>query len=175
MNDRNDVEFVFEEGKRAELPRRFFTMQQMMAGVFLGGPLAGFFMMRRNFLTMGEEDKASVMGFWGIISMFPFLFAALLIPPEVPGVVLQGIVLVFFAAYAHKAQHEALVAMEKSGTMQRFTHWRVAGTAFMAAFITLAIGVALIYAIEAFSPELYQRIFPEVAELMQENAPVQVP
>lgn len=173
MSNQDTVEFDVDGGKKERLPRKFYTVPQVLFGVFLGGPLAGFFMMRRNYATMGDEDRASALGFWGILSMFPFLFAILLLPKEVPGAVVQGIMLVGFTGYIHNAQRDRIHAMESSGTVQRFTHWRMVGMALLSAVITLAIGVVLITVIEMAAPDLYAKMFPEAVIEATENTQVQ--
>ena len=173
MDQRETIEFASDDNQQAKLPRRFYTVPQVLIGVFLGGPLAGFFMMRRNYATMGEEDKASTLGFWGILSMFPFLFAILLLPQNVPGVAVQAGIIAAFTAYIHSTQRDAIQAMEAGGAMQRFTHWRMVGTALLSALITLTMGALLIYAIEMAAPDLYAQLFPEEATAAAENAQAQ--
>ena|SRR6218665_3870625 len=175
MSNHDTVEFAGDDDKKAKLPRKFYTVPQVMFGVFLGGPLGGFFMMRRNYVTMGEEDKASTLGFWGILSMFPFLFAILLLPENIPGLVVQGVIVTAFTGYMQSTQREAIHAMETGGVVQRFTHWRMVGTALLSTLITLAMGALLIYVIEMAAPDLYAQMFPEDAITVQESVQVQEP
>lgn len=173
MDQHETVEFAADDNKKAKLPRRFYTVPQVLFGVFLGGPLAGFFLMRRNYATMGDEDRASSLGFWGILSMFPFLMAIFLLPEEVPGAVVQGVMLVGFTGYIHNAQRERIQAMETGGVMQRFTHWRMVGVALLSALITMAMGVVLLMAIEAAAPDLFAKMFPEETAAAVENTQAQ--
>lgn len=160
-----DQEFVtFDTGgkKRKFLPRRFYTIQQVLLGVFLGGPLAGFFMMRRNYIAMGEEDKASVLGFWGFISIFPLVFILLLLPENVPAVAVQIVLCTAFSSAVNRSQQVGIQAMQDTGWARRFTYWRAVGSALVAAAITFGIGVLVVLAIGEIAPDLYKKMFPEM-------------
>lgn len=159
MSDQQEVVFV-QEGEAPKPKRGFYTAAQVAFGAFLGGPLAGIFMLAKNFKRLGMEDHAATTGFWGLILIVPFTFAMFLIPESVPGAAVPAAICVIFMALVKNYQQAGIDDLEKSGTI-RFTHWRMIGVALAALLITLAIAYAMILFIQSVAPELAAKLFPE--------------
>lgn len=166
MNDRIDPTLIETPADvpAGKPPRRFYTIPQVLFGVLMGGPLAGVFMMRKNFFEMGDEDKASAMGFWGLLAIFPFLFLVIILPENVPGFVVQALSCAVFAGLTTSFQKEAIHAMEKAGVTQRFTHWRMIGVSIVSVVVTFMIAIVIVLGIETIAPEFAAQLFPEEAD-----------
>lgn len=175
MSHQETIEFDIEQPEKKSLRRCFYTVPQVLFGVFLGGPLAGVFMMRRNYVTMGEEDKASALGFWGLASVVLYLLAGFLLLKEVSGTVVQAAVCAVFTAYIHNTQRAAIHEMEAKGIVQRFTHWRMVGSVLASVAVTFFVGLLIMWSIYLAAPELYVKLFPGDPSSVQENVQVQGP
>lgn len=55
---------------------RFYSKNAVLVASFLGGPLAGSFAMRHNFIHLGEKELGEKALKWGLISSICFLFAS---------------------------------------------------------------------------------------------------
>jgi len=159
MSEQQEVVFV-EEGEAPKSKRGFYTAAQVSFGAFLGGPLAGVFMLAKNFKRLGMEDHAATTGFWGLILIVPFIFAMFLIPESVPGVAVPAAICVIFMSLVKNYQQAGIDDLEKSGTI-RFTHWRMIGVTIVALLITVALSYAMMLFIQLVAPELASKIFPE--------------
>lgn len=173
MSHQETIEFDIEQPEKKSLRRCFYTVPQVLFGVFLGGPLAGVFMMHRNYVAMGEEDKAAALGFWGLVPVVLYVIAALLLLKDVPGTVIQGAACAVFTAYIHNTQRTAIHEMEAKGLVQRFTHWRMVGSALASVAVTLFVGFLMIIALNLASPESYAKLFPHEPSSVQENVQAQ--
>lgn len=121
---------------------KMYSSKAMGIATFLGGPLAGAYMMGENFKAMGKPREGQISLVSGIVFtllLFTFLFLA----PEnvidrVPQQLIPGIYTLIFYFLVDHYQGEAL-KQYKAEEKPFYSGWRAAGIGLLSAIISLSV------------------------------------
>lgn len=123
---------------------RMFSPTQTAVACYLGGPLAGVYMMRENFKALDNAEGARKTVLYGglltlaIIAILPFL------PEKTPNMLipLSYTLVARYLVETHQLKKEAI---EQSGLYSFQSNWRVAGVSVVALIPFMALGIAVTY------------------------------
>ena len=129
-----------------------YSPGQVVAGTFLGAPLAGGLFLASNFRAMGEEDlaKASNQVSFGLTVLTMVL--AFLVPEETPNSLIPGVYTAGYYWFVNKTQAKHFEAHIEAGGPKQ-SHWRVAGIGLACMLALFAAMVALVIAFPDLFPE----------------------
>jgi hypothetical protein len=105
-----------------------FSPVQAGLGTFLGGPLAGTYFLRANFLAMGAPGKARAATIGGLVVTALILLAMPFLPEKMPGYIIPIGYTVAARLLVERMQlTKKQIAESPDWTFQ--SNWRVAGVA----------------------------------------------
>jgi len=109
---------------------KFYSIRSISLATFIGGPILGGIVMRKNFVNMGQKlngTLALVIGIVATIAIFAFLFS---IPKEIAGKipppVIPGIYTAFAYLIAQRLMGKELKEHKDNGGTY-YSAWRVFG------------------------------------------------
>jgi hypothetical protein len=108
----------------AEGPRRYYTPWQISVATIIGGPLAGGFFARRNYLEFGAPKKAAAIAGVSILVSIVAIILGSLLPPHVPRSGFAFMIVIAYRWYAESAFAGNIAARKSEG----WTHqswWQV--------------------------------------------------
>jgi hypothetical protein len=126
--------------------RRVFSPAQGSAGTFLGGPLAGTYFIRANYLALGETKRARLATIWGIVICAAILLVLPFMPEKMPGYIIPIAYAITARTIIERAQFtKAYIAA--SNDLAFHSNWRVVGVALLGLviFALLAIGELMLF------------------------------
>lgn len=120
------------------LGRKLYSKKAVMIGTMLGGPLAGAYLLAKNFKTVNKSERVAQAWTIGIIAFFVLILLGFFILEQVP-----NFLFIFFYAWmghfaAEKMQGDFLDKHEEEGGTF-YSNWRAAGIGVIAAAIFLAL------------------------------------
>ncbi len=129
---------------------KLYTLGQIGVATYLGGPIAGCYLVSENFKHFDNTRLANKIQIIGIVSTF-LLFAGILLVPErimdsIPNMVIPLIYTALIAGYAQKSQGETIKESLAIG-YQKYSGWRVAGVSLGFLFLELLYIIALVIVI----------------------------
>jgi hypothetical protein len=111
-----------------------FSPSQGLLGTFLGGPLAGVYFLRANYLAKGEAKRATLTTVWGIVLSLALLCAIPFLPERLPSPVIPLAYTLTVRAIIEKLQFtKAQIA--SSNTFTFASNGKVAGITAIAFLI----------------------------------------
>lgn len=122
-------------------PNKLHTVAQIAGATFLGGPLAGAWLMARNDRALGHADEARKTVIWGLVATAALVALVLVLPEGTPNGVIPVAYTVVMGQIAHKTQG-AQIAAHLEGGGSKGSPWLAAGVGalclvlFMVAAIT---------------------------------------
>lgn len=129
------------EAQEFKQKQRTYTVGQIGVCTFLSGPIAGGWMLSKNYAAFGEEDKSRAalmytgLGIIALCALLPF------VPENFPSSAIP-------AAYTGAVGYVAYTDKENIETFTRQSHWKAFGLSLVSLVIFLVlIGIAL-YAYE---------------------------
>lgn len=120
--------------------KKAFSPAQTGLGTFVGGPLAGTYFLRANFLAMGDPRKARATTIGGIVVTALILLAMPFLPEKMPGYIIPIAYTVTARLLVERMQLTKKQIVESEDWSFQ-SNWRVAGVA-LAGFVLFA-GLAL--------------------------------
>ncbi|WP_462248247.1 VWA domain-containing protein [Ekhidna sp.] len=132
-----------------------YKIASIWAASFFGGPLAGGYLIRHNFLFLGENDKANLTTALTLILTLILTFLLLVLPEtfidNIPNYLLPTIYGLFAALIVNLYQKKQLSEHEKEG-LPFESNWKVLGISILAAlYWVLIILLYLIPFLDIFS------------------------
>ncbi len=127
--------------------KKLYTKGWVLLGTYFGGPLAGCYMVSKNFEALGQKELAQKVFRIGIITTI--LFGALVFIPEsitdkIPNYsIIPFIYTVVICCYCVQKQGEAIDEHIKNGG-QKYSGWKVTGIGILSLIILLAYFFALV-------------------------------
>lgn len=127
------------ENKTAHL--KFYSSKSIWGATFLGGPLAGAYMMSENYNALGETEKGLKSLLLGIGATI-ILFTALFMLPEsvvdnIPRQLIPFVYTVIIWAIVDKKQGDVLKLHKEAGN-KFYSGWRAAGIGLISCVLLLA-------------------------------------
>jgi hypothetical protein len=108
----------------AERPRRYYTPWQIGVATIIGGPLAGGFFARRNYLEFGAPKKAAVIAGVSILVSIVAIFLGSRMPPQVPRSGFAIMIIIAYRWYAEGAFASSISVGRSEGWTQQ-AWWQV--------------------------------------------------
>lgn len=125
------------------LGRKLYSKKAVMIGTLLGGPMAGGYMLAKNFRTVNRAEKSSKV--WSIASaaFLGLIMLTFIVPQQVP-----SFLFIFLYAWmghfaAQKLQGEFLDKHEAEGG-RFYSNWKAAGIGVVVAIIFVALLLAVL-------------------------------
>jgi hypothetical protein len=119
-----------------------YSPKQVLAGSFLGGPVAAIYFLRRNFQALGNPDAARKTFWWGIVFNIAVAAVMPLLPDRFPNYVLP----LAYSWAAHGIAASKQLSKEMIASSPEFSfasNWRVVGLAIVFLVATVALWFAL--------------------------------
>lgn len=123
-----------------------FSPAQGSLGTFVGGPLAGTYFIRTNFLALGDSKRARLTTIWGVVICAGILLALPFLPEKMPGYIIPMAYAITARIIIERAQFtKAQIAA--SSTLAFHSGWRALGVAVvgLVIFALLAIAEILLF------------------------------
>lgn len=133
---------------------RFYTMRWIFFCTYIGGPLAGCYLMSKNFESLNKKDLAEMTLKIGIISAVILFGAAVFIPhntlQRIPAFVIPVSYTTIIYMYAYKLQGKEIDEYIKKGG-KKHSGWRATAVGILSLIISFIYSFALVTAIEYFT------------------------
>lgn len=128
--------------------KKLYTKGWVIFGTYLGGPLAGCYLVSKNLETLGQKDLAQKIFRIGIISTI-IIFGAIIFIPEsimdkIPYSVIPFTYTVAIGWYLAQKQGKTIDEYVKNGG-KTYSGWKVIGIAILSLIISLVYIVALVF------------------------------
>jgi hypothetical protein len=121
--------------------RRAFSPGQGALGTFLGGPLAGTYYLRANYLAMGQPKRAWQATVYGIVASLGILALLPFLPEKTPNVVIPLAYAITVRLLIERGQLTKQTILEaKDWTFH--SNWRVAGVAAIGLIVFAMLAAA---------------------------------
>ena len=125
---------------KESLAYKLYTIGQISAAAYLGGPIAGCYLMSVNFKHLNNEEIAKKTLLIGIITTMIFFPGLFFIPEkiidQIPEFLIPMIYTSIIGVYAKKLQGKRIKEhIEKGG--QKYSGWKVAGIVILFSILTL--------------------------------------
>lgn len=135
------------EEKQEKTPDyKLYTTGWMVAATFIGGPLAGFYLLNVNFKNLKKPQLAKKAFLKGIFISLVFFTAVLILPPKItniiPITILPIIYCVLLGTYADIIQGSEIKSHIKSGG-KKYSGWRAVSIGIVCLVLTLLYVVIL--------------------------------
>lgn len=114
---------------------RLYSPTQAGIAAFLGGPLAGAYVIRKNFLALDDADNAKNFGRAGLILTVLLVLIIPFLPEKMPNAAI-GIVWVVLTTQVLKKFHPSKEQIESSPEYDFRSNWTVVGAAIVSMLIT---------------------------------------
>jgi hypothetical protein len=124
---------------------KLYTPWQVFGATFLGGPLAGAWLIGSNDAALGHPENRSKALLWGGIATVILLVLAIFILPEQTPRSLIPIVSCVVLMSLAKSQQGSLVEAHLAKGGNKGSVWQVIGIGLLGLVVTLAIGFALAF------------------------------
>ncbi len=127
-----------------------YSLPGIAIATALGSPIAGGYLMGKNFGTIGKTTQAKQTYLYFILGTIGLLFLGMLIPEEsnLPGysyTVFATLMTLFIA----KHHQEQAIKQHSSAQGKIFSNWRAAGIGLAFGLVFLSVYIAIVYAIVA--------------------------
>ncbi len=126
---------------------RLYTPWQVFGATFLGGPIAGAWLLGSNYVSLGQPDNRNKALLWGGIATVILLILAIFILPEQTPRSLIPIISCTLLMSLAKSQQGSLVEAHLAKGGSKGSVWQVIGIGILGLVITLAIALALAFLI----------------------------
>ena len=136
---------------------KMYSPNQIFAGSFLGGPIAAFYFLRRNYLGLGRVDDALKSLKWGIAIIIVILVVLPFLPEIFPNMVIP-------LSYSLMAQQLATsTQLNKSqiignGSFTFASNWNVLGISILSLVIFTVIGFGFVVGAEELGLISYEPV-----------------
>lgn len=122
-----------------------YSPRQIAAAAFLGGPIAGCWLLGSNCEGLHQPTARRRSLIWGLVSTLALLIIAFLLPKSFPHSILPAAYTLAIHNIAKTTQEAAFTAHRAAGG-PRYSSWRVVGIglAFLAAIVVVAVGAGLV-------------------------------
>ncbi|MCX5707749.1 MAG: hypothetical protein NTY14_02005 [Candidatus Omnitrophica bacterium] len=121
--------------------RKLYSINEISIAALIGGPLAGFYLISRNFKALDKKSLSTISFVIGIIATIFLAVVIVFIPQDImdkiPDVIIPALFTPVIYAYVKKAQGQEIKDHFKNG-WAKHSQRRTAVTGVLALAITLA-------------------------------------
>jgi hypothetical protein len=128
---------------------KLYTPWQVFGATFLGGPIAGAWLIGSNYAALGYPEDRNKALLWGSVATVILLVLALFILPEQTPRSLIPVASCVGLMFLAKSQQGSLVEAHLAKGGNKGSIWQVIGIGLLGLVITLAIGFALAFLVPA--------------------------
>jgi len=126
---------------------------QITGASLIGGPLAGFYLLHKNFKVLGQLSSAKLSLYLGFICTFLVVLVVTFAPENFNGIVFAGIYCGLIRMYAEKTQGEYYSKhIENEGVKASQWQWFLTGIVSMLIFFIVAFVV--VFLLMSFAPDI---------------------
>jgi len=128
---------------------KIYSPRQVLAGSFVGGPIAAVFMLWKNFQALQNRPGATQAIIWGVI----FLVAVLLILPYLPDKFPNYVIPAAYSGAAFAIANQYQMPKQAILDSQHYTfqsNWNVFGIAVGFIVLFIVVIVAWLFALDHF-------------------------
>lgn len=133
----------------SEIPpqTQFYSVGQIALATFLGTPLAGGWLIARNYKALGQTDKARQNLFWCIVGTLA-LFAIGYVLPEKnsPNIFIAVVPVIAVRSWAD-AQFRKLLGQHRAADGKFYSWWRAAGAGVLCLAIIVTAAMVVFVAL----------------------------
>ena len=130
--------------------KKLYSERWIWFASYIGGPLAGCYLMSKNFELLGKIDYAKKSFKIGIFSMALFFLGLIFVPSSIidiiPSYSLPIIYTLIIASFVKKYQGNELKEHFNSGG-KKYSGWKVTGISILSLIITLIYYLILVFVI----------------------------
>lgn len=125
---------------------RIYSVSSIRIASFIGGPLAGAYLIAANFKQLGEGNKVAKTWLWSIVIFTAVMTISFFLPDSIPNIVYNLIFFLIVSFFVQKYQAEKIEAHVNSGGLTYKTY-----RAVLIAILSLLILVAFILGMYALA------------------------
>ncbi len=123
--------------------RKIYTTRQMWVSSFIFGPIAGIYLLSKNFETFKDNENAKRTLIIGLGIVTILIIIALLIEIPKTGMIIPIIYTVLIKQYANACQKEKIKQHLDSGG-KKYSNWRVLGISILSLLALLALALVIV-------------------------------
>ena len=132
-------------------PEKVYSLNQMAVATFLGSPLAGCWLMRKNYGVFRDERGGRQALLWGVLSSLAIIGLSIVLPDKVPNSGLPVLYTLAFRYIASGLQGPRLEDEQAAGP-RKHSWWRVIGISVVCAFLFVAAATPIVLLIKGVPP-----------------------
>ena len=126
---------------------------QITSASFFGGPLAGFYLLYKNFKAIGQPSTAKLFLNLGVLFGFLLVLVVIFAPENFNFVVFAGIYCGLIRMYTEKTQGGHYTKHIENGG-SKASQWRWLITGIISMFITFVIAFCMLFLLLVFAPDI---------------------
>lgn len=120
---------------------KIYSITAIGVATFLGGPLAGYYLLSKNYETLNNKDAADKMLTTGVIVTLSMLLILSLLT-FIPNYLISIIFIILLTNHANKNQAEGIEKVLASGG-SKYSGWNVFGVIIITGLLTIAAAVIM--------------------------------
>ncbi len=128
-----------------------YSPVQTGVAAFIGGPLAGCWLLATNFAMLSKPAARTRTIIVGVVVTVLVFALSLYLPEDFPNLIIPFVYTVVFHQVAKQLQGDEFSQFVEEGG-QRFSHWRVVGISFLAIVVFLAAGFGIVLVVPDLIP-----------------------
>jgi len=152
MSDFIDPSLATDPAQATNKKPQYFSVNQILAAAFLGGPIAGLWLLAANFKLFGENENAFRTWLTAWLGSVALIIACLFLPDNFPSAAIALPITLGIHRYARQAQAKKVEDAAAAGT-PKSSNWRVAGICVVSLIAFVGIAVLIGFAQGYFFPE----------------------
>ena len=103
-----------------------YSVGQITLATFLGAPLAGGWLIARNYKALGQPEKAGMNLFWSIVGTLVLIGLAFVLPDNFPNIGISVVSVIAVKSWAD-AQFGKLLGRHRAANGKVHSWWRAVG------------------------------------------------
>ncbi|MDD8058327.1 hypothetical protein [Shewanella metallivivens] len=125
---------------------------QITGASLIGGPLAGFYLLHKNFKVLGQSSSAKLSLNLGFTFALLLVLVVIFAPENFNGIVFAGIYCGLIRMYAEKIQGEHYSKYIENGG-SKASHWQWFLTGIISLLIFLLVAFIVAFLLMSFAPD----------------------
>jgi len=132
---------------------------QIASASFIGGPLAGFYLLHKNYNTLGQSSSAKLLLKLGVVFTSLLVFLAIFAPKGFTGILLATIYSLLIKVYAEKKQSKYYSTHIENGGFKA-SQWQWFMTSIASITITFVVAIIVALLLMIFAPDILPDRWP---------------
>jgi hypothetical protein len=145
MNQQISPEMLPVQNTESAPTYKLYTPWQIFGATFLGGPIAGAWLLGSNYAALGHPENRNKALLWGgIVTIILLVLAIFVLPEQTPRTLIPVLSCTLLMSLA-KSQQGSLIEAHLAKGGNKGSIWQVIGIGLLGLVITLAIALALAF------------------------------